>query len=82
MEHLKQMTDQHLENEETPLLWEAIVAACQYLDHLEVHDMRHLTKGQLVMFASIVISKFAEVHSDYAKTKQTQLDLIDDEIPF
>ena len=52
------------------------------MDHLEVHDMRHLTKGQLVMFASIVISKFAEVHSDYAKTKQTQLDLIDDEIPF
>jgi len=77
------MSDHHLENEETPLLWEAIVSACQYLDYLELHDMRHLNKVQLTMFASIVISKFSEVHSDYfANKKKTQLGDDDDEIPF
>ena len=75
------MADHHLEQEEDGMLWEATVAACQYLDRLELHDMRYLSREQLLMFTSIVISKFAEVNADFFTNNRKTAEL-NDEIPF
>ena len=75
------MADHHLEQEEDGMLWEATVAACQYRARIELHDMRYLSREQLLMFTSIVISKFAEVNADFFTNNRKTADL-DDEIPF
>ena len=85
MEHVKEMSNHHLEQEEDGMLWEATTAACQYLDHLNLHDMRYLTKEQLLMFTSIVISKYAEVNAEFFtnnRRKAAEAADLDDEIPF
>jgi hypothetical protein len=92
------MTGHHLEQDEDAPLWEAIKKAGAYLDSIEQHDLRHLTKDQLLMFGSIIISKFAEQraewfenrrHPDDSFEKDFSLDAkgsrpgeLDDEIPF
>ena len=83
MEHVK-MAEHHLEQEEDPMLFEAIKAAGQYLDHLNVHDLRYLTKDQLLMFTSIVISKFAEASAEFFTNnrKTAEAEDLNDEIPF
>lgn len=75
------MAEHHLEQEEDPLLFEAIKSAGQYLDRLNVHDLRYLTHDQLLMFASIVIAKFAEVNAEFFTNNRKEQEL-DDEIPF
>ena len=80
-EHVKEMAEHHLEQEEDGMLWEATVAACQYLDRLELHDMRYLSREQLLMFTSIVISKFAEVNAEFF-TNNRKTSELNDEIPF
>ena len=57
-------------------LWAAVVAAGQYLDSISKHDLRTLSKVELLMMGSIVISKFAEERS-----KRLNND-INDDIPF
>ena len=57
-------------------LWEAVVAAGQYLDSISKHDLRTLSKVELLMMGSIVISKFAE-----ERPKRLSND-INDDIPF
>ena len=76
------MSSHTLEQDEDAALFEAAKAAGQYLDSLQVYDLRYLDKGKLLMFASIIISKFAEHKKDYfTNTKNTE-DPFNDEIPF
>tara|TARA_Y100001951_G_C11133921_1_gene179754 strand:+ start:249 stop:452 length:204 start_codon:yes stop_codon:yes gene_type:complete len=63
-----------IEKNENAPLWEATKTACQYLDSLNEHDLRRLTKEKLIMFSSIIVGKFAE-------ERAKQVDLNDD-IPF
>jgi len=70
------MTGHRLEQDEEAPLWEAVKAAGQYLDSISKHDLRTLSKVELLMMGSIVISKFAEEQS-----KRLSNDLNDD-IPF
>jgi hypothetical protein len=60
----------HLEQDEDAPLWEAVKAAGQYLDNIEVFDLRYLTKGQLMMFGSIVIAKFAENRAEWFENRR------------
>jgi len=63
-----------LEQDEDAALFEAAKAAGQYLDSLQVYDLRYLSKAKLLMFTSIIVAKFAETNPKY--------DPLDDEIPF
>ena len=70
------MTGHRLEQDEDAPLWEAVVAAGQYLDSISKHDLRTLSKVELLMMGSVIISKFAEERS-----KRLSND-INDDIPF
>jgi hypothetical protein len=81
----KNMTGHHLEAEEDIPLWEAIKKAGAYLDHIEKHDLRYLSKDELLMFGSIVISGFAEHRAEWFQNRRHPDDkpaLLNDEIPF
>ena len=69
------MTGHRLEQDEDVPLWEAVKAAGQYLDSISKHDLRTLTKVELLMMGSIVISKFAEEQSNRHND-------LNDDIPF
>ena len=80
------MTHKLEEDEDAPL-FEAVKAAGQYLDSLKVYDLRYLSKAQLMMMGSIVISKFAEERAGWFENKRHPDDKMpgldfDDEIPF
>jgi len=64
------MADHKLESDEDEPLWEAVKAAGQYLDELQRFDLRHLTRDQLMMFGSIVISKYAEARADWFENRR------------
>ena len=84
MEHVE-MSAHHLEQEEDAPLWEAIKKAGTYLDSIEQHDLRYLKKDNLLMFASIIISAFAEQRAEYFESQRHPDDNklpLDDEIPF
>ena len=68
------MSSHTLEQDEDAALFEAAKAAGQYLDSLQVYDLRYLSKAKLLMFTSIIVAKFAETNPKY--------DPLDDEIPF
>ena len=78
MEHVE-MSTHRLEQEEDAPLWEAIKMAGAYLDDLGQHDLRYLKKDHLMMFASIVISAFAEQRAEYFESRRHP---DDKEIPF
>jgi hypothetical protein len=77
------MTHKLEDHEEAPL-WEAVKAAGEYLDSLGVHDLRRLTKGQLLMFGSIIISRFAEQRTKDGGSFAEDFGIgeLNDEIPF
>ena len=88
------MTGHRLEQEEDAPLWEAVKKAGAYLDNINQHDLRVLDKGQLMMFASIIISAFAENRAEWFENQRHADDnfrkdfglgaakTLDDEIPF
>lgn len=76
-----------LEDDEDAPLFEAVKAAGQYLDSLKIYDLRYLSKAQLMMMGSIVISRFAEQRAGWFENKRHPDDKMpgldfDDEIPF
>jgi hypothetical protein len=79
------MTGQHLEQDEDVPLWEAVKKAGQYLDSIGQHDMRYLTKQQLLMFSSKIVSAFAEQRADWFERQRhpdDKMAILDDDIPF
>jgi hypothetical protein len=79
------MSKHHLEQEEDAPLWEAVKKAGEYLDSISQHDLRYLKKEHLLMFASIIVSKFACERAEYFESKRHPDDNklpLDDEIPF
>jgi hypothetical protein len=69
MEHVE-MSTHHLEQEEDAPLWEAVKKAGAYLDSIGQHDLRYLKKDRLMMFASIIISAFAEQRAEYFESQR------------
>ncbi len=83
------MTTHHLEDDEEAPLWDALKAAGAYLDSLEVHDLRYLTRDQLLLFGSIVIARYAEQRAEWFDNRRHpddriggRIEELDDEIPF
>ncbi len=60
------------EQEEDPLLFEAIKTAGEYLESLEIYDLRYLDKEKLLMFTAIIVGKFAEEKRGYFENKRKE----------
>lgn len=84
-----------LEQDEDAALWEAVKKAGAYLDSIGQHDLRHLSKDRLMMFASVIIAAFAENRAEWfgnnkddfnkdfgVDAKGSKTGELDDEIPF
>lgn len=69
-------------DEEDLALFEAAKAGGTYLDQLNVYDLRYLNKGQLILFISVIISKFAEHKPRHFDNKNELIQVLTDEIPF
>jgi hypothetical protein len=73
------MTGHRLEQEEDVPLWEAVKAAGQYLDNISKHDLRTLSRTELLLMGSIIISTFAEERAGWFQNTDNELN---DDIPF
>lgn len=69
------MSGHGLEDHETEALFDSAKAGGEYLDSLAIYDLRYLDKNKLLMFASVIISKYAEARIKHAPLR-------DDDIPF
>jgi len=72
------MSSHSIEQDEDIALFEAIKAGGEYLDSLNVHDLRYLDRGKLLLFTAHIISRYAAVKPDFMRDAGT----FDDEIPF
>lgn len=72
------MSGHALEEHETAALFDSAKAGGEYLDSLNLYDLRYLDKPKLLMFASIIIAEYASARIKHTPERTN----MDDEIPF